>query len=291
MWLILLGTVLLEGKARAGQPAEEDEGEVLYNGIRPPAEWPPKLERFEPDTMRVPYLVDPPNVIPIDVGRQLLVDDFLIESTTLKRTFHRPTYYEDNPILRPEKPWEMTGRGPMAIPHSGGVCYDPEDQLFKMWYITGYQEGVGLVFSKDGIHWERPVFDHVRPGSNMVYDRRPRASTVWHDLATSDPAKRFVMFSTSKHGGVRWVPGRIDTLHMKSTRKQFIVQPDGSQARLLAEGGHECFSPDGRSLLVCDPKGGDPSKWLGMGRSGSSATPISATTASILPSWPPAVCN
>jgi len=67
----------------------------------------------------------------------------------------------------------------------------------------------------------------------------------------------------TKHGGVGWVPGRMDLLHMKSARKQYILQPDGSQTRLLAEGGHEVFSPDGRSLLVCDPKGGDPSKWLG----------------------------
>ena len=84
----------------------------------------------------------------------------------------------------------------MAIPHSGGVCYDPADQLFKLWYITGYQEGVGLVCSKDGIHWQRPAFDHVQPGSNMVYDRGSRASTVWHDMETGDPAKRFVMFSS-----------------------------------------------------------------------------------------------
>jgi hypothetical protein len=200
MSLTLLLTVLLAGPVWAGRPAEE--GEVLYNDIRLPATWPPEVERLEPDPMRAPYLIDPPDVIPIDVGRQLFIDDFLIESTTLKRTFHRPTYYENNPILKPEKPWEMTGRGPMAIPHSGGVCYDPEDQLFKMWYITGYQEGVGLVYSKDGIHWQRPVFDHVRPGSNMVYDRGSRGSTVWHDLATSDSANRYVMFSSRP--GVVW---------------------------------------------------------------------------------------
>ena len=35
-----------------------------------------------------PYLVDPPAVIPIDVGRQLFVDDFLIQSTSLTRRFH-----------------------------------------------------------------------------------------------------------------------------------------------------------------------------------------------------------
>ena len=35
--------------------------------------------------MRVPYLEDRPEVIPIGVGRQLFVDDFLVESTTLTR--------------------------------------------------------------------------------------------------------------------------------------------------------------------------------------------------------------
>jgi hypothetical protein len=145
---VLALTVILTAFAccvGAEEAAAEVGGEVLYNGIRLPAKWPPRLDRLDPDPMPVPYLADPPEVIPIDVGRQLFVDDFLIESTTLTRTFHRPEYYEGNPILKPEKPWERTGRGPMAIPHSGGVCYDPKDRLFKMWYITGYQEGVGLV--------------------------------------------------------------------------------------------------------------------------------------------------
>ena len=91
----------------------------------------------------------------------------------------------------------------MAVPHSGGVCFDPEDQLFKMWYITGYQQGVGLVYSKDGLHWERPTFDHVQPGTNMVYDRGSRGSTIWHNAHTDDPAERFVMFSSRP--GVIWL--------------------------------------------------------------------------------------
>ncbi len=82
----------------------------------------------------------------------------------------------------------------MAIPHSGGVCFDPADQLFKMWFITGYQKGVGMVYSKDGLHWERPVLDHVQPGTNMVTDSRSRGSTVWLDLNTDNPARRFVQF-------------------------------------------------------------------------------------------------
>jgi len=40
--------------------------------------------------MAVPYLLDPPPLIPIDTGRQLLIDDFLIAETTLDRSFHQP---------------------------------------------------------------------------------------------------------------------------------------------------------------------------------------------------------
>ncbi|MFV1994403.1 MAG: hypothetical protein ACC661_03110 [Verrucomicrobiales bacterium] len=71
-------------------------GEVLYNGIELPDEWPPSrtLEELRSGKpMEVPYLENPPPVISIDVGRQLFVDDFLIESTTLKRVFHKPSAY------------------------------------------------------------------------------------------------------------------------------------------------------------------------------------------------------
>jgi len=63
-------------------------GEKLYNGIVLPDEWPPQrtvevLWTLEP--MPVPYLKNPPSVIPMDIGRQLFVDDFLIEQTTLEK--------------------------------------------------------------------------------------------------------------------------------------------------------------------------------------------------------------
>ena len=57
--------------------------ETVYNGIRLPAPWPPKVESLTLEPMSPPYLADPPAVIPIDVGRQLFVDDFLIEQTAL----------------------------------------------------------------------------------------------------------------------------------------------------------------------------------------------------------------
>src|SRR5262245_33576565 len=74
-----------------------ESGETLYNGIVLPREWPPRLADFPTSADRAPvdppYLRSPPAVIPIDVGRQLFVDDFLIAETTLQRTFYLPQYH------------------------------------------------------------------------------------------------------------------------------------------------------------------------------------------------------
>ena len=254
----------------------QDCAEVLYNGIRLPEQWPPRMRKLPDGPTTPPYLVHPPEVIPIDVGRQLFVDDFLVEETDLGRTYHRPEFYEGNPVLTPGKPWEWVGKGPMAIPHSGGVCFDPADDLFKMWYITGYQEGVGLVTSADGLHWERPVFDHVQPGTNLVYDKRSRASTVWLDLETEDPEHRYVMFSSRpgvvwfSRDGVHWgesikAAGPMSdrtTLFWNPFRKIWVYSVktayQGKRARRYWE------TPE----LVGDPRSTwaeaeDPSLWVG----------------------------
>ncbi len=49
----------------------------------------PGCDVLSVEPMTVPYLQSPPSLIPIDVGRQLFVDDFLIEKTDLERTFTR----------------------------------------------------------------------------------------------------------------------------------------------------------------------------------------------------------
>src|SRR5436190_17057704 len=79
-----------------------EPGETLYNGIVLPRDWPPRLPDFptsvEKDPVTPPYLLSPPGVIRIDIGRQLFVDDFLIAETTLKRTFHLAKYHPASPI-------------------------------------------------------------------------------------------------------------------------------------------------------------------------------------------------
>jgi hypothetical protein len=97
--------------------------EVLYNGICLPKDWSPKnLSQTSREPLPVPYLKNPPSVIPLNVGRQLFVDDFLIEHTTLHCSFHTPRLYEQNPILKPETSLEMNnGICPVACPFHDGV--------------------------------------------------------------------------------------------------------------------------------------------------------------------------
>jgi hypothetical protein len=181
--------------------------ETLYNGITLPEPWPPRVDRLTRDPMPVPYLESPPVVIPIDVGRQLFVDDFLIQQTTLQRSFHRPEYHPDNPILMPDKPWERGDTALAAAPFSDGVFYDPQDKLFKMWYMGGYIASTCLAVSTDGVHWQKPAFD-VSPQTNQVLSHRHQgepasggryrdSSTVWLDHDASDSQQRFKMFTTT----------------------------------------------------------------------------------------------
>jgi Tol biopolymer transport system component len=90
-----------------------------------------------------------------------------------------------------------------------------------------------------------------------------KQDVVMSSFVNMDGTGFFDFTGETKHGRIGWIPGRMDIRRMKSSRQQYVVQPDGSGSRLIGEGGHEYFTPDGRHMLICDPKGGDPSKWLG----------------------------
>ena len=65
---------------RGGAPLNN----VLYNGVALPDVWPPRNIGMNYDPMPTPYLINRPEIIPIDLGRQLLVDNFLIEQTDIR---------------------------------------------------------------------------------------------------------------------------------------------------------------------------------------------------------------
>ena len=112
---------------------------------------------------------------PIDVGRQLFVDDFLVAKTTLTWTHHRPAYHPKSPVL--------TG----GMVFSDGVWFDPRVGLFKMWYMA--KGGTAYATSKDGISWEKPALD-VKKGTNLVQTSPRDSSTVWLDFASMDAGEK-----------------------------------------------------------------------------------------------------
>ena len=180
---------------------------MLYNGTSLSEPWPPQnIEEGSDEPLVVPYLDDPPDIVPMDGGRQLLVDDFLIATSTFQRTYHKPTIHPASPVLVPETDEELDdGYCPMAAPFNDGVCYDPEDGLYKLWYMPGWFHGTALATSEDGIHWTRPTLDVV-PGTNIVWgepggnerDNRD-GCLVWLDHDSVDPSERFKMFQYYRH--------------------------------------------------------------------------------------------
>ncbi len=199
--------------------------ELLYNGIRLPRRWPPRQPLLTREPAATPfYLLDPPPAIPIDLGRQLFVDDFLIEESTLYRSHHAADYFPGNPILRPTAIWERYDEGaersrepqrPTAMPFSDGVWFDPADRLFKMWYMAGYGHHTCLAVSDDGIDWRKPACD-VIPGTNIVLDEDRDSNTVWLDHQERNPRLRYKMTVFVRSGmrlrryvssdGIHWQP-------------------------------------------------------------------------------------
>ncbi len=178
-------------------------GETLYNGITLPEQWPPAQQSLTTDPLpEPPYLASPPDVVQIDVGRQLFVDDFLIEQTTLERTWHAAEYHPASPVLRPDKPWEIDSKFPTAMVFSDGVWFDQADGLFKMWYMGGYCDATCYATSEDGIHWEKPELDVV-PGTNIVHAGGRDSSVVWLDLEESDAGRRYKLLRYAREDG--WV--------------------------------------------------------------------------------------
>lgn len=180
----------------------------LYNGIVCPEQWPPRYEEpVRAGDMPVPYLEKKPVVIPVNVGRQLFVDDFLVMETNLQRITHTPNFYANNPVLEPDKEWENTIEGaPYAAPFSDGIWFDEKSNKFKMWYLAGagtlHKEDkqtfyTGYAESVDGKHWEKPILN-VYKNTNIVDTCNRDAATIWLDKLEQDSSKRYKMFNVER---------------------------------------------------------------------------------------------
>ncbi len=198
---------------------EKTQLSSLYNAIVLPEQWPPRYDVPDKSAeMLVPYLKNKPKVIPVNIGRQLFVDDFLISETNLERIYHQPTDYTSNPILKADRDWEYSKNGrPYAAPFSDGIWYDELDNKFKMWYLAAAGEHVEhngfytcYAESEDGKKWRKPKLDIV-PGTNIVDTFQRDAATVWLDKSEQDPSKRFKFFNVESpfHFVLKYSPDGI----------------------------------------------------------------------------------
>lgn len=177
----------------------EKNNEILYNGIQLPENWPPRYS-FDKKSLGEdpPYIINPPEEIKINIGRQLFVDDFLIEKTNCKRVYGKPVIHPDSPIVFPETEEELdNGNCPMAAPFNDGVWYDVDDKLFKMWYMPGWFHTIAYATSEDGIHWKKNNQD-IKKNTNLVWEAPEGSerdgSLVWLDTEEKNRSERFKLF-------------------------------------------------------------------------------------------------
>lgn len=238
--------------------------EKLYNNIILPDDFASKPS----SPQDVPYLKNPPEVIDVTVGRQLFVDDFLIEETDLSPEYHKAVKYADNPVLKPETEWEIA-QSPVACPKSGGVWYDEDEKIFKMWYEAGWLRNMCYAISKDGFVWERQSLD-IEPGTNKIltyegYEPekyfvdttylRPDSTTVFIDR-DCDKNQRYKLFLRNPGGksfGIAAVSA--DGIHFSDFR------PTGR----LFDRSTVFYNPFRKkwvySIRDCWSYDGDPKKW------------------------------
>jgi len=201
-------------------------GEVLYNNIALPKEWPPQRDINDENPPMVPYLKHRPAVVTIDVGRQLFVDDFLVEKTMLAREFHYPEKYKGNPVLKPETDLEKKSRfgdRPVAAPLGGSIWWNAGKGVFEMWYEAGHVTNLAYATSKDGLKWDRPKLD-VFEGTNKILEQAPDSWSVVYDFWATNPQERYKMLMRGPN--------------MDTRRIRIYTSPDGVHWTDRGQGGY-----------------------------------------------------
>ena len=164
-----------------------------------------------------------------------LDDHLIVEMKNLKRDFKQPTKHPENPLLKPDQPWERR-----MIELYGTVLFDDEMQKFRCWYLAS-ESGAGQpeyyichAESKDGIHWEKP---HVGSEPFGPYERHNivipggHGISVIKDADEADPKRRYKaaggdIFATSPDG-IQWaIENNRYAVHKNDTCSSLVCWKD-----------------------------------------------------------------
>ena len=200
--------------------------------------------------------------VDISLGRQLFIDDSLIESAVgVSRCWNKPSKMED-PVV-----WPGDGAAPKSADGSslakegdgvnltcasdGGLWWDPSRRKFRLWYQADWLGDICYAESADGLKWEYPDLGIV-PGSNRIFEYDEIDSwCVVPNYAAMNPYADWKLYISP--------PGRhLDTLW---------ESPDGIHFSPLGKSG----CSDDRSTCYFDPFRGEwvfslRDGWPGIGR-------------------------
>ena len=87
----------------------------------------------------------------------------------------------------------------IALPKGGGMWWDAEKKVFRLWYEAGWLNAIAYATSSNGVDFVRP---NIHDGTNQVYpaDERPDSWEVVPDYAAADPYSRWCLFLSGPGG-------------------------------------------------------------------------------------------
>jgi hypothetical protein len=157
-----------------------------------------------PSDANYPYF-SPDYALPfthIGTERQLFLDNYMLDYMDgVERILVTPEKASEPLLAWSNLPWEQAGFNPAVA----GALQDPEDGLYKLWYIqtiTGNIFGNGQVLcyaeSTNALHWEKPLRDDAQAfgdcnRTNIVHHDVCHAGVVLNPRWREEPDHKFLL--------------------------------------------------------------------------------------------------
>ena len=216
--------------------------------------------------------------IDINVGRQLFVDDFLVDSTQgIVRVYNHPTKALDAPVIWPEtdlerevdpkRPYRFA---PVAGATSGGLWWDPVKKVFRLWYEAGWMKYLCYAESKDGVAWERKDLGVVKGTNRVLTDTLLDSWSVFPDYKAANPYANWRLMVSVAGGvtdnrlytsadGVAWT--HIGNAGQSGDRSTMFYDPFRGKWVFSLRGGGPGKSGRNRSYWASETFGGETCLW------------------------------